>query len=556
MNSFIVALDLGGTWMKGIAVQGKAPGQTGFVQRKANPLHTTTTGEEFAQALANFCRELCLGQTPSAVVAATAGEVNSSGNGYVCAGPHLGVMGTEPWVDLLKTRLGCPVKLINDAEAFVLGAAKRGLIPTNTDVGALVVGTGVGFALVRKGRWWKPARRLLHLGAIRGETGDYNGWVSAVPTSGNIIFSEGKIDLSYLAALTGAVATTVNLFQLPVVVIGGGIVDMARNAGVDLTEALSPGVAAHLLPGISAPRIVTVEEGNRIILEGVLVLAAGEEIAETVRFRNNFAELTTEVVCKEAGIEELSPEDIVLRLAREESEAALRFLNQVPALVHGAGVVAEAFRQGGRVVYVGAGTSGRLGALDAVEIPCTFGVEPDRFIAVIAGGISDIALTIEDQFEEDISSIPDLILLGLNERDVLVGVSASGTAFFVRSALAYASSLGAATIVIHEAELEQPLAECSIRLESGPEAVVGSTRMKAGTATKKALNILSTTAMILLGKVRDSEMIDLQCCNAKLRQRAIRILMRLRSVPQEQAGSILVNHAYDLRKALDSTLGQ
>ncbi len=556
MKSHVVALDLGGTWVKGTAIPREDAKDIDLIHpvRVPNPLHTSTSAGEFARAVADFCRELCGGYLPLAVVAATAGEVNAAGNGYLCAGHHLGVMGTTPWVDLLSRMLNCPVKLINDAEAFLLGVAARGILPATMDTGALVVGTGLGFAMVRQGRWWKPARRLLHFGSIATEGGDYDQWTSAVRASENNLLRGNGIDEKYADTIAGAVATAVNLFHLRMILLGGGIVDLTREAGIDLAASITKGVMSRLLPGVLPPEIVVIKEGNRAILEGVLALAAGEGVAEETRFQSDFAKLATEGNAGGAGIERLTPREIVARLLEEESRAAMRFPHQATILAEGADLIARSIRKGGRVVYVGAGTSGRLGALDAVEIPCTFGLAPDRFVAVIAGGISDAALTIEDQFEEDISSVPDLILLSLNEKDVVVGISASGTAFFVRSALAYAKTKGATTIVIHESELERPLAGLSIRLESGPEVVAGSTRLKAGTATKKALNVLSTTAMILLGKIRDNEMVDLHCCNAKLQKRAVRILIRLRNLSEEQAMALLIRHDFRLRDALDADM--
>jgi N-acetylmuramic acid 6-phosphate (MurNAc-6-P) etherase len=165
--------------------------------------------------------------------------------------------------------------------------------------------------------------------------------------------------------------------------------------------------------------------------------------------------------------------------------------------------------------------------------------------------VADAALIIEGQCEEDISSVADLLLLNLQPHDVVVGISASGTAFFVRSALAFAQTKKCRTIFVHEAEIADSV-DLSIRLHSGPEKIRGSTRLKAGTATKKALNILSTTAMILLGKVREGEMIDLQCTNEKLRARAVRILSRLSGKSPVEGLELLKDNDYQLRSALEA----
>lgn len=555
MNSSVVALDLGGTWMKGLAasIEGSQNPVAGEIIRRQNPLNAAKSASDFANAIADFCKELTGGQVRSAIVAATAGEVNAAGNGYLCAGAHLGVMGSAPWVKMLADSLRCPVTLINDAEAFLLGAAGRNVLPTHQNVAGFVAGTGLGFAVVRNGRWWKPARRLLLFGSVETPDGDYNQLVSAVTALESGVLNSECIDTRqrYINNLTGSIATAVHLFHLDRVILGGGLIDASKQS-VDIAAMVANQISGRLLPGFRPPEIIALEESNRAILEGALALAAGNKTGEPARFTKAFGQVTTERVMDGPGIESLPKEEITLRLVREESEAAMRFTDSVPQLTAGAEMLASAIRSGARVVYLGAGTSGRIGALDAVEIPCTFGMAPDRFISVIAGGSADAALTIEDQFEEDGSSVADLILLDLQPQDVVVGISASGTAFFVRSGLAFARKKGARTVLIHEADTDyHAFADLSIKLQSGPEAIGGSTRMKAGTATKKALNILSSAAMILLGKVRAGEMIDLQCTNAKLRERATRILVHCTGITTEEAAALLATNDYDLRRAID-----
>lgn len=557
-NPVVIALDLGGTWVKGAAIspQGAVTGEVGEIRRWPNPLHTVVTGKEFAARLADICHELSGGAPISAVVAATAGEVNPAGNRYICAGQHLGVMGSTPWVEKLTPILGCPVTLINDAEAFLLGFADSGGLPFDKNVGGLVLGTGLGFSVVRQGRLWKPNRRLLHFGDIETSLGDYNHWVSAVRASENGVFkSHATNQQEYFQALTSVVASAANFFHLDFIVLGGGAIDAARTAGLDLIGVLKKEIPTHILPGNVVPEIIAAAEGNRTILRGALALAIGNSAAESVRFLGNFNLLSTETTHPQAAMDTLSAEAIVQILANAEKTAAEQFCNSASALARGAEMVSEAIKNGGRIIYVGAGTSGRVGAMDAVEIPCTFGLSPDRFVAVIAGGIADSALSIESEHEEDYPSTPDLLLLTLTPQDLVIGVSASGTAFFVRSALAFARTKGAKTIFIHEADLlDVPhIADHFIRLASGPELLGGSTRMKAGTATKKALNILSATAMVILGKAQQGELLDLDpLFNAKIMQRAIRTLARLGEISEKQAAALLAQYNYKLRDALDS----
>jgi N-acetylmuramic acid 6-phosphate etherase len=287
-------------------------------------------------------------------------------------------------------------------------------------------------------------------------------------------------------------------------------------------------------------------------LQGALALAEGTSIANSAAFDGLFHLLRTEQPGDARDIEKKSPAQIAAALAISEKNAAERFLDSCDVLGNEAAIMADKLKGGGRVIYVGAGTSGRIAALDAVEIPCTYGMARDRFVSLIAGGSADATLTIESDSEEDFSAVPDMILLNPGPLDTVVGISASGTAFFVRSALAYAKAKGARTILIHEAAVEkETFFDASIPLHSGPEIVCGSTRMKAGTATKKALNILSTTAMILLGKVRSGHMIDLDSSNRKLRLRAVRILADLKNLSSEDAESQLRANSWDLPRTLD-----
>jgi N-acetylmuramic acid 6-phosphate etherase len=557
MTEVILALDLGGTWMKGCASPRteEAPFPAYEIKRLRTPIEGSRDTEEFASAVTAFCHDLAGGHPIREVVASTAGEVDAQGKRYLCAGAHLGVMGSTPWVDHLEVRLSCPVTLINDAEAFLLGAATRHLVPDQGAVGALVIGTGLGFAMARDARWWRPNRRLIHLGAITCVEGDFNRMVSAVEASKEGVFSEGAPGLTaYLDRLAVAIATAVNLFHLDTVLLGGGGVDALQSTGVDWLGELKNALPARLLPGTAPVSLVPVAQANQVILEGTLALARGNAHAHRGQAKKAFRGLGTERGGSLAGMETQSPVEIAARLCEEEASSASRFLSQADPLARGAALVAETVRKGGRVFYVGAGTSGRLGALDAVEIPCTFGLERRHFQAIIAGGVSDAALTIEGGGEEDVSSVPDLILADLQARDLVVGISASATAYFVRSALAYARSRGAVTILVHENPVEDGVADLSVRLESGAEPISGSTRMKAGTATKKALNTLSTVAMVLLGKVREGEMIDLDCNNEKLRERAVRILSSLRQIPEESARELLKQKGFQLRAVLESPI--
>jgi|SRR5579859_1025401 len=218
----------------------------------------------------------------------------------------------------------------------------------------------------------------------------------------------------------------------------------------------------------------------------------------------------------------------------------------VPKIVHGEreriaraiDLLVETFRSGGRLIYVGAGTSGRLGVLDAAECPPTFGVPPTMVTGVIAGGYTALVKSAEGA-EDDVNAGGAAIdAAEVTKRDVVVGIAASGTTPYVRMALGRAQTIGAKTILVTCATPPKVLAEtCDIVINpvTGPEALTGSTRMKAGTATKLVLNTLTTGAMIRLGKVYGNLMVDLMAWSSKLHDRGERIVMECCGVTREEA---------------------
>ncbi len=222
----------------------------------------------------------------------------------------------------------------------------------------------------------------------------------------------------------------------------------------------------------------------------------------------------------------------------------------VPAAVAGAReelaraieLIEAAFRQGGRLVYVGAGTSGRLGVLDAAECPPTFGTPPEMVVAVIAGGAQALVRSVEgaeDDVNAGISAMDDR---RVSEHDVVVGIAASGTTPYVRAALGRAQTLGARTVLVTCSEppaLLKDTCDVIIFVPVGPEVVTGSTRMKAGTATKLVLNTLTTGAMIRVGKTYGNLMVDLRAWNDKLVDRSQRIIMEATGLDRERAREVI-----------------
>ena len=239
-----------------------------------------------------------------------------------------------------------------------------------------------------------------------------------------------------------------------------------------------------------------------------------------------------------AAIDGASALEIVDLIGAEDATVPVAVARARSDIARTIDLLEAAFRAGGRLVYVGAGTSGRLGVLDAAECPPTFGTDPEMITAIIAGGYKAILRSVEGA-EDDVSAgIDEMDGHRVRPHDVVVGIAASGTTPFVRAALERAQALGARTALVTctgPPPVLRDMCDACIVLLVGPEVVTGSTRMKAGTATKLALNMLTTGAMIRLGKTYGNLMVDLRAWNAKLADRSERILMETAGVPREEA---------------------
>ena len=243
-----------------------------------------------------------------------------------------------------------------------------------------------------------------------------------------------------------------------------------------------------------------------------------------------------------ADIDLASPQEIVELISAEDRTVADAVATQREAIAQAIEIAERTFRAGGRLFYVGAGTSGRLGVLDAAECPPTYGSDPAMVQGIIAGG--EAALTTAQEGAEDRpqDAKADIALRGVRAKDFVIGIAASGTTPYVRAALGEARQRGAATAILAcsppPPEVVR-LADLAILPITGPEVVTGSTRMKAGTATKLVLNMISTGAMIRMGKTFGNLMVDLRATNNKLKERSERILMEVCAVERERARALL-----------------
>jgi N-acetylmuramic acid 6-phosphate etherase len=352
-----------------------------------------------------------------------------------------------------------------------------------------------------------------------------------------------------LAEYTGAVASRLGLLAPKVILLGG------------LFQRDSLYVAAFrrkLKKNLSDARVGISEQSPEL---GAAWLAAELEERRPFSFGSRASgveslagALTEQRNSHSENLEDLSTREMVELFVDEEKSVQEALRKEIGALVRGVEIVAKALRKGGRLFYVGAGTSGRLGVLDASEIPPTFGTPPEIVQGIVAGGVTALHRSVEGAEDESGGGALAIDERGVTGADVVCGISASGRTPFVLGALAGAKKRGAQTILLtcNPARPRVEALDLEIDLATGPEILTGSTRLKAGTATKVALNILSTGAMVALGRVRGNLMIDLAITNEKLRDRAVRFVAEFGKCDYAEACERLQKNGWNVR----ATLGQ
>lgn len=269
--------------------------------------------------------------------------------------------------------------------------------------------------------------------------------------------------------------------------------------------------------------------------------------------RSKWQSLPTEAINPATlAIDKLSPADIVEGMLNEDRKMLAAVQREKERITVGVEIITQALRKGGRIIFVGAGTSGRLGVLESAEMPPTFGTSPDLVIGIMAGGQGAILRAkegVEDNYEEGARAITRL---RPNKKDVVIGVSASGMTQFVRGALTRARRAGSKIIFVTcdpRTEL-QTFVDLTIAPAVGPEVIAGSTRLKAGTATKMVLNMLTTASMVRIGKTYGNLMVDVQMGSLKLRDRARRIIMIVTGVDDDEADKLLRRARWNVKAAI------
>jgi len=351
-----------------------------------------------------------------------------------------------------------------------------------------------------------------------------------------------------LSEYTEAVASRLHLLAPKVTLLGG----LFHRDSI-YTHAFR----RRLKKNLPDARVAIAERGPEF---GAAWLAA--EISDHAVFQSKLAKneidnladaLTEQRNPRSENLEKLSARELVELFVDEEKFVHDALREATIDLARAIEIIAAALHDGGRLFYVGAGSSGRIGVLDASEIPPTFGASPELVQALIAGGATALHRSVEGEEDEQSTGALALNARGIKHTDVVVGITASGRTPFVVGALARAKSIGAKAVLLtcNPASLQTGVADLVINLAVGPEILTGSTRLKAGTATKVALNIISTGAMVALGKVRGNLMIDLHASNSKLRDRATRLVAQLSGSDYASARQQLEKNGWDLRAVVD-----
>ena len=264
-------------------------------------------------------------------------------------------------------------------------------------------------------------------------------------------------------------------------------------------------------------------------------------------------ERTTEADSLYDNLELLSSEELLRNINAEDAKVASAVAKQLPQIEALIESIVPKMKIGGRLFYVGAGTSGRLGVVDASECPPTFGIEFDKVVGIIAGGDAAIRKAVEFAEDDTEQCWKDLQQYNINQNDTLVGIAASGTTPYVIGGVSDAKRAGITTACI-TCNAESPLAaivDYPIEVVTGPEFVTGSTRMKAGIAQKLVLNMISTTVLIKLGRVKGNKMVDMQLTNHKLVQRGTKMIAKALDIQESEAKEALLKYG-SVRKAIES----
>ncbi len=573
MKKHFLGIDIGGSWLKGMLVSCDddcSARQLAMECPHKKPVRVSShlgreaTVYDFIQSLELLLKDLNIdARKIDGIGISSAGIVHYDGSGVALCASHLSALMSKEWIDYLKEQTGAPVVLINDAEAACIGAASLDYLSGNVCYGIAPIGTGLGFVVLRNGRRWCEASvQLPLLGSVYTQPDSNFDTLVGVSKYARLGNSNSLCEFltekehenlrnTYLDNLAGVIYSSSVIYGVEEFCIAGGLANAVTSLDWNLESKLEKCLSHYPMYNQKKLRVRVFKEGNQLPLIGAVLLARGNSFAIENRQVLAYSDMRTEQPYDASlMLNKLDTASVLEKLFMLEQEAGSRLKDSLPVLKSIIDQIVPKLSNGGRLIYVGCGTSGRLAAIDAVELACTFGFPRDKVLTFISGGITDAAIDIEQNFEEDASAVPELLMANVSQKDVVIGISVSGKAFYVQSALAYAKKEGALSVMIQAVDMELPFCDYVLPLNTGGELIAGSTRMKAGTATKKVLNFISTTVMIRLGKVYGCYMTELECLNEKLRERAVGILRILFGLSDAEALDKLKENNYNLNQTI------
>lgn len=437
MKRNFLGIDIGGTWLKEMLISCNdtcSAQQLATSCRKMTSVrvksHLTagSTVSTFIHSLSCLLQELKVETGKlDGIGVSTAGIVRYDGSGMQLCASHLSALMSPEWIIYLREKTGVSVTLVNDAEAACIGAAGLNYLSGNVCYGIAPIGTGLGFVVLRNGRrWCDSSVQLPLLGSVYAQSGSNFDSLVGVSQYAQLGPSNSLKEFitdpeyenlrnGYLDHLAGVIYSSSVLYGVEEFCIAGGFANAVSSWGWDIKTELEKRLLHYPVYNQKSLHVRIFEEGNQLPLIGVVLLARGNYLAIRGSKTLPYSEMQTEKPYDASiMLHQLSTASVLEKLFMLEQEAGAKLKKSLPVLCSVVDQIVPKLSNGGRLIYVGCGTSGRLAAIDAVELACTFGFPRDKVLTFISGGVMDAAIDIEQNFEEDASAIPELLMANIS----------------------------------------------------------------------------------------------------------------------------------------------
>jgi len=469
-SSYYLGIDIGGTWTKVCVFPNSEDSisktitpfdvEKYFTKVKSN-LNQETRVMDFITVLKLGIGNLGLNDNQIVGIGiSTAGLVNFEGSKILKAAPHLNVLKNEEWINELERIFKCNVSLINDADAAAIGLAELGYLQGLKTIGVLPIGTGLGCCIWRNGRRWRPGKLAPLLGCVNTPYGTFDNFASASLLAKKdenndllkvLTASSFKDEReNYIVALSKLINSAILLYNLTEIIICGGLADAANTCGFNLEGKLNKGLQD--LPGdLGKDAIIKVaKEGNRLQLIGALALAKGCSYIAMIKKPKRKANPINKISEKNDN-----NQDMFEMFWQAEQKTNLALKECIPKISHISENISERIKKGGRIIYIGTGSSGRIATVNNESTLEMYGLPKDKVITIISGGVSNATVQIETGYERVASAVPETLLLNIRPEDVVIGIAAKKTSYYVKSGLAFAKSRGALSILIKASSIKK-----------------------------------------------------------------------------------------------------